>query len=713
MLKKFVIAATVCGMTILPSLAQISQQDMATAYSYYEQAEKLSQNNQYSSAINELKKGLRYNPYDSNIRVSLINNHLLRATYYNNTSKEYLKAMNDLRSALFYLKYYGPKLEDASALKSISDNEENLSYLYRQTQIATNLKNRYQIAKNLKREGEFAASAYEFLQSASDNSIKEESFIQIGDIMSILGNHQLSANYYKKALNINLNKAQTHLKLAKAYDAMGEFSLANNEYNYTLQKADSDRALMLELESIWVKKIGVNPTDAEAHTNLGAVYQKLGEYEKALTEYNKAKNLNPKNLITRMNLATLYQAQKDYPAAIQAYDDVLQFEPNNINARSYKAMCLMELKQFEKATNEYKKILTLEPNNAEAKSFMLEAMRQTLSPEEMLENYANATVSGPVNANLLYDYAYELHKANRLDEAIANYQKVLELDSKNQDCFINLAQAYKQKQQFDKALQTVNTGLANLPTSETLKKYLSELKADMSNQQIAFATELYNQGKYAEALEKYMQIQPKGADVYVNIASCYQMMDEDKRAIEYYRLALNKEPSNADILMYLGQTYINIEDWQNAISYLSKARSIKPQDTNIKELYVYALSQKDQIALERALDMYSKGDYLNALGVLNNILLQNKNNAYAYYYRGLIYDAQKKYSLSAAEYQKTIALTNDIPDAYYSLAVCCEALSKFSDAYKNYQKYLSLSTEVNEYTQYAKSRVNELKQYAN
>ena len=101
MLKKALTTFILCGISILPSYCEISQKDMETAYSYYEQAEKLSKNNQYSGAIDSLKKGLRLNPYDSNIRIGLINNYLLRATYFNNKSHEYIKAMNDLRSALF------------------------------------------------------------------------------------------------------------------------------------------------------------------------------------------------------------------------------------------------------------------------------------------------------------------------------------------------------------------------------------------------------------------------------------------------------------------------------------------------------------------------------------------------------------------------------------------------------------------------------------
>lgn len=713
MLKKALTTFILCGISVLPCYCEISQKDMETAYSYYEQAEKLSKNNQYSGAIDSLKKGLRLNPYDSNIRIGLINNYLLRATYYNNTSHEYIKAMNDLRSALFFLKYYGAALTDASAIKAITENTGNLSYLYKQTQIATNLKNRYQIAKNLRREGNFSASAYEFIQASADATIAEDCYIQVGDLSVIMGNNQNAADYFKKALKINPNKATTHLKLAKAYEALNETNLANNEYNYTLSKTDNDNALLLELESIWIKKIGQNPNDAEAHTNLGAVYQKLNDYQKALQEYSKANSINPKNPITRFNLATLYQSQKDYKSAINTYDEVLQLEPQNKSARLYKAQCLTEIKQFEKAIEQYKKLLAENPNDTEVKSLMLEAMKQIASPEEMLDNFEQVTSTGATSPDTIYNYAYELHKANRLDEAITNYQKVIALDAKNVDAYINLAQAYKQKNDYINASAVISKGLAKLPNNTDLKKYSEELNKDIASIHNSVAYDMYKSGRYEEAIAKYTAIEPKTTEIYVNIGACYQALNNDKKAIEYYKLALAKEPQNGDIAYYLGQAYSNIEDWSNAQSYLAKARTLKPDDNNVKELYNYVIDQQDQIALERALDLYSKEQYASALAVLNNILSQNKNNAFAYYYRGLIYDAQKKYALAQAEYQKTIQLSNAIPEAYYSLALDYDYLGKRKEAYLQYQKYLTMTAEENEFTKYAKERLKELIQYAN
>ena len=713
MLKKLLIASLLCSFTTANALAAISNQESLAAQTYYEKAEYYTKNNQYSTAIESLKKGLRLNPYANNIRISLINNYLLRATYYNNTSKEYIKAMNDLRSALFYLKHYGLKLTDDSAQKAISDNTNNLNQLYRQTQIAPNLKNRYQIAKNLRAEGEFAASAYEFIQATEEYDLQENCFIQLGEIYSIMGNNQQAADYLKKALNINNKNASTHLKLAKAYDALGESELANKEYNYTLSVAENDKSLMLELESIWIKKIGLNANNAEAHTNLGAVYQKLGDYPKALQEYSKAKALNPKNLTTRFNIGTLYQIQKEYQLAINAYDEVLQFDPKNESARYYKAICLSEMKQFAKATDEFRKLLELKPNDVEVRTLMLENMSKVASPSEMLNNYATASKNGPVDGSIFYNYAYLLHKENRLDEAIENYNQAIALNAGTTDAYINLAQAYKQKKDFLNAAKIVSAGLKKYPNNDSLLKYSEELKADSTTEKLIAGSDLYKQGKFQEAIAQYQLIEPKTAETYLNIGSCYQAMSEDAKAIEYYKQAMIKDSSNSDIALYLGQAYLNLEDWTNAKSYLGKAVSLNQNNKLAKDLYNYVIEQQEQTVLQRALDFYSKGQYTNALSTLNNLISQNANNAFAYYYRGMIYDAQKRYSAAISEYKKSLTISNAIPEIYYALAVDFEYLNQPQDALLNYKKYLEVATEENEYTRYSQSRVQELSNNGN
>ena len=80
--------------------------------------------------------------------------------------------------------------------------------------------------------------------------------------------------------------------------------------------------------------------------------------------------------------------------------------------------------------------------------------------------------------------------------------------------------------------------------------------------------------------------------------------------------------------------------------------------------------------------------------------------------RGVIYDAQKKVSLAISDYLNVLKNSNDIPITNYMLAVDYDSLEKYKEAYNYYLKFISSYQTEDEYLNYAKSRMEELKAYA-
>ena len=72
---------------------------------YYNNGVAYFKDKKYSSAILEFKKVLRQRPYDVTVQNALGMAYLARAQYYIDSEKAYKKAINDLRSAIVYLKY--------------------------------------------------------------------------------------------------------------------------------------------------------------------------------------------------------------------------------------------------------------------------------------------------------------------------------------------------------------------------------------------------------------------------------------------------------------------------------------------------------------------------------------------------------------------------------------------------------------------------------
>ena len=138
---------------------------------------------------------------------------------------------------------------------------------------------------------------------------------------------------------------------------------------------------------------------------------------------------------------------------------------------------------------------------------------------------------------------------------------------------------------------------------------------------------------------------------------------------------------------------------------------MNPQ-SEAKNLLTYVLQNYSLTSLNQGIDLFEKNDFQSALTKFNEVIKKEANNAYAYYYRGLIYDEQNKRQLAINDYLNVLKYTKDLPIANYMLAVDYDTLENYKEAFKYYNIFISCYTTEDEYLKYAKSRVEELRPYA-
>lgn len=667
---------------------------------------------QYSTAITEFKKALRINYMDDSARVGLINAYLARGTYFANKDRDWENAANDYRGALFYLRYYPSNQDVQNSMQAISNAAQNLNQCLAMQKFDTSAKSRYQKAKDLRLQGLFPEAGYEFNQSLSDPSLRKSSYEQVADIMKVLSNDPKSAEYYKKAIDINPDDGVLRLKYARVLDRLGKNDAAVQEYNYALANGGDDPEILYSLERIYRQKLEQAPNDAPTITNLGAILQKENKFDEALQYYTQAGQLDPKNVTTRLNIGTLYQQKKSYDAAIDAYDSILFLYPNNIQANLYKAQCLAAMGHSEKAQEGFNRVLTLDPANKDAKAQILDTLKSTMTPAQYTDYLCKSAATDKSSIDDLYNYAIDLHKQNKFDDAITAYKAVLKLKTDNPEVYVNLAIAYKQKQDSASAKQVLQDAKIKFPNNKQVADNLNAIVQEAVAGKFDEASQAYNSGDYQKALASYQSIQPPSFDSLSGIAACYKGLNNDAQAIEYYKKAFDLSP-NSDIAYYIGVLYSEKENWASSKAYLKKALKLNPSNTKAKDLLGTVIEQVNIKQVDNAIAFYDKGNYAEALSIFNQVLQDDPKNAYAFYYKGLMDDVNKKYLLAIGEYQKAIKYNTELSIIYYLIALDYDNLAQYKSALGNYKKYVSLTTENNEYKKYSQSRIQELKKYEN
>lgn len=681
---------------------------------YYSNGMQFMKANQFTNAITEFRKALRENSQDKSSRIQLVNAYILRAQYYNNNQADYNRAANDLRSAIFYMKYYANEPVDSQYINDLNIMQDNLDNVLYSIKADQTPKGRYMMGKSLRAQGEFAAAIVEFQKAQNDVNYRKSSLANMGEIYYIMNLNEQAVNYLESAIVLDPKNSNLHLKLASSYERLGKLDKAACEYNLALTKSGDNQEILMSLENIWKQKVAQAPNDAEAHANLGAIYQKKNDFASALAQYQKAEELNPSNVTTRLNMGTLYQAKKEYETAIEAYDTILAVNPNHMLSYLYKAQCYRALGNKEAAIQNYKLAMNLEPSNQSIKDEMNEMLEKNMTTTEKLAYINQQLQQSPNNADLSYKYAFELHKAGRTAEAIPYYNQTIKLDPRYENAYINLAQAYQQQGNFEQARSILTNAKGLFPENTLIQKQLASIDAETSSLLYSKASELFNQKQYQAAIAMYQKIVPATPESLVGIGACYQALNDNNSAANYYVKSLGIDSKNSDTAYYAALAYSNLENFDAAKVYAKKALENDPNNKNAKELMTYVIEQENTVKMDKAIELFDKNQYAQAMTLLNSVIAQDPKDSNAYYYRAMIYDAQKKYAYAINDYKKALIYNPQMTIANYSIALDYDYLAQYTNALFYHKKYVAETQkagETNEYTRYSAKRIQELKQY--
>ena len=84
--------------------------------------------------------------------------------------------------------------------------------------------------------------------------------------------------------------------------------------------------------------LAVKPDNPDVRTDMGIMYRKLGQFDRALEEFRKAAQNDPKHANSRYNIGlVLLHDKQDMKGAIKAWEEYLKVDPNSERAQRIRA----------------------------------------------------------------------------------------------------------------------------------------------------------------------------------------------------------------------------------------------------------------------------------------------------------------------------------------------------------------------------------------
>ncbi len=147
-------------------------------------------------------------------------------------------------------------------------------------------------------------------------------------------------SYFIQALAIENDSADLHYGLATSCFVLGDLMGAVRHFKEVTR---------------------LDPLRAGAFVNLGAVHNRLGQYEDAIASLRRGIQLDPKRGEGYYNLGIVYRQKGQLDLAIQAYREATRVSPRMADAHYNLANIYMERQDFSQAATHYRHAVEIRP----------------------------------------------------------------------------------------------------------------------------------------------------------------------------------------------------------------------------------------------------------------------------------------------------------------------------------------------------------------
>lgn len=134
----------------------------------------------------------------------------------------------------------------------------------------------------------------------------------------------------------------------------------------------------------------------KAFSNMGVLYDNIGNFPKAVENYKKAIKIRPGAVLPNSHIAYLYYRQNSYRTAIDYLRRALKGNPDHPQPHFYLAIFFFDSMIYKEAVNEWEKVIELAPDDPLARRAEdnIAMVRRTISePSGLKKTSSDDTVS--------------------------------------------------------------------------------------------------------------------------------------------------------------------------------------------------------------------------------------------------------------------------------------------------------------------------------
>ena len=277
--------------------------------------------------------------------------------------------------------------------------------------------------------------------------------------------------HLERAIAIAPHLKRAHYNLARAYRESGNLEAATNAITETL-RLDPNYQRALELAD----------TVKQAHYNRGITHLNDERYSEAVTAFQNAITLDSDFVAAHYNLGLAYLKMEVYPRAVPSLEKTVALDPNHKAAYHALALAYLGQQELGKARDAAREALKIDANYQPVHS-LLEAIDPSYKPPEIadtppseMEQPRDPQPDTKSRQQMHYELGAAYLDSKMHAEAIAEFQKAIDIDPDFVAAHISLGTVYLEVGQLDDAENAAKAALRGDADSQPARQLLENIK---------------------------------------------------------------------------------------------------------------------------------------------------------------------------------------------------------------------------------------------
>jgi len=404
-------------------------------------------------------------------------------------------------------------------------------------------------------------------------------------------------------------------------------------YNIQLISMYSDLKNWKRVIEIATKLQKIYPNKDQIYTMLASFYKETKEYDKAIAALDKLESLNGINQSTSMEKFQLYVINNNFKKGIAEIDKLVAKFPTDTRYKVLRGDIYMDQKMPQKAFEIYQQVMTNDPQNALVYISLSEYYKAKNQPEKAMESIVTAlkndqldvetkmTVLGqyvqkltqnstkfseteslfkllvdryPMEEQVHGYYAVFLQYQKRKVEAVSELETMLNINSKNDQTWMQLIQINIGDKNFKQLLAVCDRAIESLPKLPLWYFYKGIAQFQLADYKASIRT--YKSGLQLVASNQ----QALKSDFYAQIGDIYFKLEQKDSAFSSYQKSLEANPQNIMVMNnYAYYLSLDKTDLKKAERMSAKTVELEPKNSTYLDTYAWILYQEENYSLAK------------------------------------------------------------------------------------------------------------------